>query len=227
MFHTDIIESQANQSSPPVAFGATDIRLNKTSRGTDPRFPDWSYHCSGYDQAARALSFFGFTPMRKLKSSFTVREPKSNLPGGDPLVAETVTEPMSRSRSRSKRVQMTSQGSQTPLSAYRLPSGHYLYRYPARISHSYSPSQIKRQRDRQILHYLLIDLRTEFKRIFAQSTDLEYLYSLPIYTNLESAKTSKFYSLSHCMSFIPCLFRGSCDVQGDGQSRAARFSYPH
>ena len=178
-----------------------DIRRSLTSCGTDPRYPDWSYNCHGYDQAARALSFFGFTPVRKIKASFTVRVPRSNIPGGNSMMSRSVVKPVSKPR----HVQLVSQACQTPLSAYKLPSGHFMYRYPSRLSGSYSPSQVKRQRSRLVLHCLLKDLRNDTKEFFVQSPELEFLYSLPMYTNLESAQRSKptlsAHKLTHMFHF--------------------------
>ena len=210
-FLTDCVSVRESEGQVAVLFGSTDARVGLRSVGEDPRWPQWSPTASGYDMAARPLRIFGLSPFRRLKASFAVDLPRSDLPDGDrDIAASTKVKWESKPR---RGPELVSVYTQTPLNGYRSrSSGHYVFRWPSSVRAPYSPKQKERQTDRLQLHLLHKDLQKEMVSFASAHPSVLHLYSLPYYLKIKSAENSKFHLLYSQIILISCISRNGSNV---------------
>ena len=210
-FLQSICIADKSSSAVPIVYPARDVRrhlrpavLVTHGRGTDPRFPQWSLGCPGYDDAERSVRIFGAAPVRKIKAEVNTRVYSSSVPFQQAIsdVGETINAPWS---SR-KVVQKFSASTQTPLGAFRSPVNGFFVARPSREL-EYNQKQKKRQRLRMCYFNFLKDSARELMEFSLLHPEMAVIHTLPFYREKPGTKRRKFplQLISHSLSLISLL----------------------
>ena len=192
---TILIADTPSHSRAPVSFPAQDIRshvggaVSAISRGTDPRFPHWSLGSPGFDDAARAISLFGWAPVRLVKVTVSTQTCLSSIPD-----QEVISE-MRGAAVKVKIVQRCDEATQTSLCAFRSPTEGFYIARPLRRPGSHDSQKI-RNNLRLTYYNFFCRYQEELARFSSLNPELSTVYSLPFYEKKPSRRR-KFHSNQH------------------------------